>query len=199
MSKRKSVLANIIISLVTGVLLGTLLVILAGILDVYFLIKWGLIAVGIVIIISNIPSLVNGILTINTMEGIVDVIFSACGMFLGFRMIFKQDTVITIIVAAYLIALPVVRVLLSGKSGWKDQIKKEWIKVLIGILLLLFLPALLSTANTVVKVMILVAGWIVIGLSVLLFALSLVSYLLTNKKIADNSPIETTAEDISEE
>lgn len=198
MSKKKNVLANIITSLVMGVILGALLVVLASVLDVFFLIKWGLIIVGIIIILSNIPSLINGIVNINKKEGIVDVILSALGMLLGCGMIFKQDTVITVIVAAYLIIFPVVRIALSGKNGWRDQVKKEWIKMLIGVLLLMFLPALLSTANTVVKLIILISGWGVIGLSVIFFALSMTSYIIANKKSAADAPIETTADDVSD-
>lgn len=198
MSKRKNVLANIIISLIIGVLLGALIVLLAGILDVSFLIKWGLIVIGIIVIISNIPTLVNGIMSITKMEGVFDVIFSGCGIALGLCMIFLQGTVMTIIVSAYLIVLPIIRILLSGKGGWKDQIKKEWLKMLIGVLLLAFLPGLVSAVDTVVKMIILIAGWAVIGISVLLFLLSLISYLLSMKKAQDNAHIETTAEDVSE-
>ena len=195
MSTKKNVLANIIVSLIIGVLLGVLLVVLAGILDVSFLIKWSLIIVGIITIISNIPSLINGILNITKASGIIDLIFSVLGIVLGCMMIFMQGTVITVIVSVYLIAFPIVRIVLAGGNGWKDQIKKEWIKILIGVLLLAFLPALLAAADTVVSTVILVAGWVVIGLSVLFFILSLVSFITASKKLAEAAPVETTAEE----
>ena len=112
-------------------------------------------------------------------------------------MIFMQGTVITVIVSVYLIAFPIVRIILAH-AAWKDEIKKEWIKILIGALLLVFLPALLSAADTVVSLIILIAGWAVIALSVLLFVLSLVSYIKATKKLEENAPVETTAEDINE-
>ena len=197
MSAKKNVLASIIISLIIGVLLGTLLVILSGILDVSFLIKWSLIIIGIVTIISNIPSLVNGIMNIGKASGIVDLIFSIIGIGLGCLMIFRQGTVITVIVAVDLIVFPIVRIILANKL-WKDQIKKEWIKILVGALLLTFLPALLAAADTVVSLIILIAGWAVIGISVLLFVLSLISYIKAVKKVDESAPIETTAEDVNE-
>jgi len=199
METKKNVLANIIISLVIGVILGTLLVVLSGILDVSFLIYWGLVVVGIITIISNIPSLINGIMNITKASGIIDLIFSLLGILLGCMMIFVQGTVITIIVSVYLIIFPIIRVILSGANGWKDQIKKEWIKMLIGVLLLVFLPGLLAAADAVVKTIILIAGWVVIGVSVILFVLSLVSYFVAQKKISDSAPIETQADDNSKE
>jgi hypothetical protein len=195
MSAKKNVLANIIISLVIGVILGVLLVALSTFLDVSFLIYWGLVVVGILTIISNIPALVNGIMNVNKASGIVDLVFSILGIVLGLMMIFVQGTVITVIVAVYLIAMPIVRIVLAGNAGWKDQIKREWIKMLIGVLLLVFLPGLLAAADTVVKTIILIAGWVVIGLSVLFFVLSLISYLAASKKVADAAPVETTAEE----
>lgn len=194
MSTKKNILTNIIISLIIGVVLGTLLVVFSGILNVSLLIKWGLIIVGIITIISNIPSLVNGVMNITKTAGIIDLVFSILGIILGCMMIFNQGKVISIIVSVYLIAFPIVRVILA-QSNWKDQIKKEWIKILIGVLILVFLPGLLAAADSVVSLIILIAGWVVIGLSVLLFVLSLVSYISASKKISDAEPIETTAEE----
>ena len=199
MSNKKNVLANIIISLIIGVILGTLLVVLSSILDVSFLIKWGLIAVGIITIISNVPSLVNGIVNITKAAGIIDLIFSILGIVLGCMMIFMQGTVITVIVSIYLIAFPIVRIILAGAAGWKDQIKKEWIKMLIGVLLLVFLPGLLAAADSVVSLLILIAGWVVIRLSVLFFLLSLVSYIKAVKNVEAAAPVETTAEETTAE
>ena len=198
MSTKKNLLASIIISLIVGVLLGTLLIILSGILDVSFLIKWSLIIIGILTIIGNIPSLVTGILNINKAAGIVDLIFSIVGIALGCMMIFMQGTVITVMVSVYLIAFPIVRIVLAGGEGWKDQIKKEWIRILIGVLLLAFLPALLAAADSVVSLVILIAGWAVIGVSVILFALSLVSYIKAVKIAEAAAPIEVKAEETEE-
>ena len=195
MANKKNVLASIIISLVIGVILGTLLVVLSGVLEFSDLLKWGLIIVGVITIISNIPSLVNGILNITKPAGVIDLIFSILGIALGCMMIFMQGTVVTVIVAVYLIEFPVVRIAIAGGAGWKDQIKKEWVKILIGALLLAFLPALTHAANDAFAIILLVAGWVVIGLSVLLFVLSLISYIMASKKMKEAAPIEVAAED----
>ncbi len=197
MSNKKNVLASIIISLIIGVILGSLLIVLSNLLAFSDLLKWGLIIVGIITIISNIPGLVNGILNINKSAGIIDLIFAVIGIVMGVMMIFMQGTVVTVLLAVYLIAFPIVRIILA-KNGWADQIKKEWVKILIGALLLAFLPAVMGAANDVFNILLTVAGCVVIGLSVLLFVLSLVSYIKASKTAAENAPIETTAEENKE-
>ena len=197
MTNKKNVLASIIISLIIGVIFGALLVILSGVLEFSALLKWILIIIGIITIISNIPSLVIGILNITKPAGVIDLVFSILGIAFGSMMIFMQGTVVTVIVAVYLIAVPIVRVVLAGRN-WKDQIKKEWVKILIGVLLLTFLPAITSAANDAFAIILLVAGWVVIGLSVLLFVLSLISYIMASKKMKEAAPIEVVAEDSEE-
>ena len=154
---------------------------------------------GIITIIGNIPSLVNGIMNISKASGIIDLIFSILGIVLGCMMIFNQGPVINIILAVYLIAFPIVRIILAGKDGWKDQIKKEWLKILIGALLIAFLPAVLADADAIIGLIMVIAGWVVIGLSVILFALSLISYIAACKKVADAAPVETVAEEADAE
>ena len=194
MTAKKKTLASMISSLIIGVILGALIVLLAGIVDVSFIMKWTLIIMGIIIIISNVPSLVTGIMSIKTTSGIVNLIMSILGIALGAMMIFMQNSIITIIVAVYLIAFPIISIALS--KDWKNAIKSEWLKILIGVLLLVFLPAIIGAADTIVYVLMLVAGWGTIGVSVLLFVLSLISFITASKK-ADNASetIETTAED----
>lgn len=198
MSEKKKVLAKMITSVVIGLLLGALIVVLAGVLDVSFVLKWAIIITGIIIIISNVPSLITGILNIKTVGGLLNLILSLLGIGLGALMIFMQNEVLTIIVAIYLIAFPIVSIVLS--KDWKNQIKSEWLKILIGVLLIAFLPAILSAADAVVKVVMIVAGWAVIGISLILFAISLYSWFKSKKK-AENTPpdfIETEAEDSNE-
>lgn len=183
MTIKKHVLASIIISLVIGLLIGVVLLALAGNLDVSFIIRWGLIITGIIVIISDIPSLIYGIMNIKTPRGIFDVISAILGIGLGCMMIFMQGTVITVIVSVYLVALPIVRVLFAENK--MDCLKEEWVRILIGILLLVFLPALLNAADTIVYYVLLIAGWAAIVISVLSFLVSLISFIRHEKKAND--------------
>lgn len=194
MNLKKNALANMIISLIIGVLLGTVLVVLSSVLSFSDLLFWGLVIVGIITIISNVPELVRGIMNIKNPAGIVDLIFSAIGIVLGFMMIFMQGTIVTVIVAIYLIIFPIIRVIISRK-GWKNQISEEWVKILIGVLLLAFLPALTNAANDVFALILLIAGWVVIAISVILFVISLVTYISAAKKAPKDNTVEGTAEE----
>lgn len=185
MPTKKNVLANIIVSLIIGVILGAVLVVLASVLTFGELLKWGLIIIGIITVISNVAPLINGIMNIKTAQGVLDVVFAALGIILGVMLIFAQGTVLgkilPIILAIYLIIFPVIRIILA-KSAWKDQIKKEWVRILIGVLIIAFLPAIFGAMSDIFTLVLLIAGWGVIGLSVLLFVLSLVSYISASKK-----------------
>ncbi len=193
MSNKKNILASIIVSLVTGVIFGVLLILMSSFFEISFLLKWALIITGIIVIFTNIPPLVNGIMNISSVSGIVDLIFAILGIILGGMMIFNHGTVITAIVSVYLIAFPIIRILLSG--DWKDRIKSEWLRLLIGVLLLVFLPTIFDVANIVGKTVILVSGWAVIGISVLSFTLSLISYIMASKKKNSSDDfIEVSAE-----
>lgn len=187
MTIKKHVLASIIISLVIGLLIGVVLLALAGNLDVSFIIRWGLIITGIIVIISDIPSLIYGIMNIKTPRGIFDVISAVLGIGLGCMMIFMQGTVITVIVSVYLVALPIVRVLFAEDK--MDCLKEEWVRILIGILLLVFLPALLNAADTIVYYVLLIAGWAAIVISVLSFLVSLISFIRHEKKASEGTII----------
>ena len=187
MTIKKHVLASIIISLVIGLLIGVVLLALAGNLDVSFIIRWGLIITGIIVIISDIPSLIYGIMNIKTPRGIFDVISAILGICLGCMMIFMQGTVITVIVSVYLVALPIVRVLFAENK--MDCLKEEWVRILIGILLLVFLPALLNAADTIVYYVLLIAGWAAIVISVLSFLVSLISFIKQEKKANEGTII----------
>ena len=185
MSTKKNVLANIIISLIIGVILGAILVVLSSVLSFGDLLYWGLIVIGILTVISNIAPFVNGIMNLKNAQGILDFVFAAFGIVLGLMLIFAQGTILgkilPIILAIYLIVIPALRVVLA-KSAWKDQIKKEWVRILIGVLIIAFLPAIFGAMADVFTLVLLIAGYGVIGVSVLLFVLSLVSYFASGKK-----------------
>lgn len=193
-SAKKIVLTKMIIALVFGILLGVALLLIGNLVNVSKLIKWAIIIAGVVVTISNIPSLISGIVNVNEKQGLVELILSALGVLMGLFMVFMHNDVITVIVAVYLIVIPVVEIILS-----KDRIntlKGEWLRILIGVLLIAFLPAIFGAADTIFKIILLVCGWAVIGLSVISFLISLWGFI---KNPPVEKVIETTAEDVSEQ
>lgn len=195
---KKSVLAEIIISLVFGLIFGGLLLFLSN-LGADTIIKWVLIVTGIIIAVTNIAPLVRGIVNLVHKEkgGLFDTIVSAIAIALGIVMIVYQNaivsTIITVLLAIYLIVLPIIRIVIATSK--KEQLSKEWLRILIGAILIVFLPALLGAADAIISILLLIAGIVIIVLTVLSFVLSLIAYIKASKKDADEAPVETVAEE----
>ena len=186
---KKNLLIYRITSMLIGALMGALLLLLAGILTaetVAKIIHIGLIVYGILIIIGNIPSLVSGIANIHRRAGVFDLISAIVGIALGLAMIFYQGTFLVVAVAAYLIVFPLLRVLVSPKKG--EQFKRELVRLVLGVLLLVFVPALVNVAFFAVRLILQIVGWGVIGLSVLFGVIGIV-------QVAVSKPASASAEE----
>ena len=193
---KKSVLAEIIISLVFGLIFGGLLLFLAT-LGADTIIKWVLIVAGIIIVATNIAPLIRGIVNLVHKEkgGLFDTIVSAIAIALGVLLIVKHGGMLAIIInvllAVYLIVLPIIRIIIAPSK--KEQLAKEWLRILIGAILIVFLPVILGAANTIISIILTIAGIVVLVLTVLSFVLSLIAYIKASKKTED-APVEVEAE-----
>lgn len=179
---KKNLLIARIIVMVIGVLVGVLLLVLGGILTaetVETIIHWGLIIYGIIIIIGNIPGLVSGIANINKAAGVFDLICSILGIVLGAAMIFYQGTILVALVAAYLIIFPIIRVLLAARKG--EQLKRELVRIILGVVLLVFVPSLVGAAFTLVHLLLVIGGWVVIALSAIFGVIEIVRIALAKE------------------
>ena len=180
---KKNFLVFRITSTIIGVVLGALLLLLAGILTaetVAKIIHIGLIVYGILIIIGNIPSLVSGIANIHRRAGVLDLISAAIGVALGLAMIFYQGTLLVVAVSVYLIVFPLLRVLVATEKG--EQFKRELVRLVLGVVLLVFIPALVNVAFFAVRTILLIVGWAVIVLS-LVFGVIEIVRIATAKEI----------------
>lgn len=165
---KKNLLAARIVVMVIGILVGVLLLVLAGILSpstVAEIIHWGLVIYGIIIIIGNIPGLVSGIMNIKTAAGVFDLVCSVLGIGLGAAMIFYQGSILVALVAIYLIVFPLIRVLLADQKV--EQLKREMLRIILGVVLLVFVPSLVGAAFTLIHLLLVIGGWVVIVLSAL--------------------------------
>lgn len=193
---KKSVLTEIIVSLVFGLIFGGLLLFLAT-LGADTIIKWVLIIAGIIIVATNIAPLIRGIVNLVHKEkgGLFDTIVSAIAIALGVLLIVKHGgmlaLIINILLAVYLIVLPIIRIIIAPSK--KEQLAKEWLRILIGAILIVFLPVILGATNTIVNIILTIAGVVVLVLTVLSFALSLVAYIKASKK-TEEAPVEVEAE-----
>ena len=155
-------------AMIIGILLGVLLLVLGAILKpstVATIIHWGLIIYGIIIVIGNIPGLISGIANVKKPAGVFDLICSILGIGLGVAMIFYQGSILVALVAVYLIVFPLVRVLLADRKV--DQLKREALRIVLGVVLLVFVPSLVGAAFQIVHLLLVISGWVVIALSAL--------------------------------
>ena len=194
---KKNVLAEIIISLVFGLIFGGLLLFLAT-LGADTIIKWVLIVTGIIIILTNIAPLIRGIVNLAHKEkgGLFDTIVSAIAIALGVvMMVYQNDvvsTIITILLAVYLIALPIIRIIIAPSK--KEQLAKEWLRILIGAILIALLSIIMDVAGAIFGIILTIAGIVVLVLTVLSFVLSLIAYIKATKKADEEAPVEVEAE-----
>lgn len=179
---KKNLLVARIAVMVIGILVGVLLLVLGAILlpsTVATIIHWGLVIYGIIIIIGNIPGLISGIANVNKSAGVFDLICSILGIGLGVAMIFYQGTVLIALVAAYMIVFPLIRVLLANQKV--EQLKRELVRMVLGVVLLVFLPSLLGAAFEIVHLLLVIGGWTVIALSTLFGVIEIIRIALAKE------------------
>ena len=175
---KKVLLTYRVTVMVIGILLGVLLLVLGALMTpetVQTIIKWGIIMYGIIIILGNIPGLVSGIVNVGKSTGVFDLVCALLGIGLGVAMICYQGSVLVAIVGIYLIVLPLIRVLLADRKG--EQLKRELIRIVLGMVLLFFLPALLNVTATIIHWLLVILGWVVIALTVIFGAVEIIRIL----------------------
>ncbi len=131
---------------------------------VFTIVHWALVVYGVFIIIGNVPGLISGIIRLNERMGRLDFVSAVLGIVLGILLVFFQNTVLVSVIAFYLVVFPILRLVFSPDR--KARLWPELIRIALGVLVLLFLPALTSAAFTVFRTVLLAAGWIITGLAV---------------------------------
>ena len=196
-SLKKNLLIARIAVMVIGALVGVLLLVLGALLQpstVATIVHWGLIIYGILIVIGNIPGLISGIANVNRAAGVFDLICSLLGIGLGVAMICYQGSVLVGLVAIYLIVFPLIRVLLADQKV--EQLKREVLRMVLGVVLLVFVPSLVGAAFQLVHLLLVICGWVVIGMSVLFGVIEIIR-IATAKEIRV-SPAEHVVVDFTE-
>jgi hypothetical protein len=163
--KKHLIVARVVVTVIS-ILVGVLLLVLGGILTpdtVANIIKWGLIIYGILIIIGNVPGLISGIANVQKPAGVFDLICSILGVGLGVALIFYQGSILVALVAIYLIVFPLIRVLMASKKV--EQLKRELLRIVLGVLLLVFVPNWTEAISNILQILFFVCGGAVILLS----------------------------------
>ncbi|MBO5511713.1 MAG: hypothetical protein J6B24_08285 [Clostridia bacterium] len=172
MSKNNRI-ATRVISMILGILMGVALVILGSVVKAETLVWLALIVWGVIVIIGNIPSLIYSIANLKAKGAIFDLIASIVGILLGVGLIVSQSNVITFILAAYMIVFPVIRIILA-KSAWAEQLGREILRIILGVVLLVFGGTLVGVGMTILNLLLSIIGWVVIALAVILGVVAII-------------------------
>ena len=176
---KNNLIATRVLFMILGVLIGVALVIVGSIVEVGTLVWLALVVWGVIVIIGNIPGLIFAIANIKAKGAIFDLIMSILGVLLGVGLIVSQSKVITILLAAYMIVFPIIRIVLA-KSAWGEQLKREALRIILGVVLLVFGGTFLAIGEAVLNLLLAVIGWVVIAL-VLIFGVVDIIRIATKK------------------
>ncbi|MGM9682635.1 MAG: DUF308 domain-containing protein, partial [Eubacteriales bacterium] len=157
----KSSLATVLGIGVVGILAGIIIFIIPAAALLNFL----CIVLGILTLFSGVPMLIRAIMNIKQKGGIFDIVMSALTVAFALALIFSRNFLVMIVCGVYLIALPLVRIVLSDEK--KLQFKNELPSLIIGIVMVIAGPGkavdfLFNIAGIVIIV--LSAAYIVYGL-----------------------------------
>ena len=164
--------AGFLTLLAVGILLGLLLILL----PVAFLMKVFFVVIGVVVLITSIPGITAALRILDTGIGKMTLVTSLLSALVGAVLIFSHSKLLMIIVGIYMVVLPVMQILLTrGKaSAWKAELPK----IIVGCILLLLGPA------TALEMMFDIAGWVTIGLTLLLAAVFAIATIRRNAAVS---------------
>lgn len=148
---------------VMGVLFGAALLLF----PVTFLMKAIFVIVGVLTVLGSLPGLLIGYAARSTAVGAFSFVSSLISLLMGFFMMFNVSAVLLIVVGAYMILLPLCNLIIGKGRGWRRELPR----MILGAVLILLGPE--RTLATMLRV----AGWVVLGLTAVLIAISLLSAL----------------------
>ena len=166
--KKASLISTIVIGAI-GILVGVMFAFLANVaLTVICIIC------GVLTLLSGIPQLVGAVSGLMKKEkmAIVDLVMSIVTVIVGLMLIFSRNEIIMIVVGAYLIVFPVIRILIAKEK--MAQLKSELLAIILGVALVLIGPG--AALDIIFKI----AGAVVIVFSVIYIVFGILAYLKAN-------------------
>lgn len=152
-----------VLTAVLGVLAGILLIVL----DTHLLLRVAFIIMGVLTVVTQLPSAVTGLLHLSEKGGKLLFASSAVSVLFGFLMIFWHSALLTVLLGIYMILLPLILILTDRRKG--ERLKQELPRILLGVVLVLIGPA------TALDVLFDVVGWGIILLTVIYTVVTLVA------------------------
>lgn len=210
---KKAVISNVIISVIINLLFGGLLigagVVVLGHEQVFGMVLSGAYAlIGISLVLTTIPNLVGGIMSIKEKKGKFDLIFSIVTMVIGVVLaIYGIVTLLLAIgiagvgvpvvvgvimtvlrwvicglIALYLIILPIIRIITAEKKFM--QLKAELVKMTFGVLIfvLLICGLVVYALNALIGISLIVVGVLAAFFALVILLVGLIGLKKADKK-----------------
>lgn len=181
-------IANRVISMIMGVLMGAALIVLGSVVGAKTLVWLALVVWGVIIIVGNVPALIYSIANIKEKGGVFDLVMSAIGILLGVGLIVSQNKVVTIILAAYMIVFPIIRIILA-RANWAEQLKREALRIALGVVLMVFGGTILGTGATIINLLLNIIGCVIIALTVIFGVVEIIRIATAKEKSKANEPV----------
>ena len=167
MNHRRDLTAAAVITALIGISFGCLLLRISD-ASLSGLVRTIFVAAGIVVLVLSVPDLVYGISRIGSVSGRLDFASGALGFAAGIVLIVCHYSVVAVFISLFMIVFPLIRVFAAGETERKKKLKKQLPKMILGVMLVVLLPAAAGLADRLFSLFMTVAGWGVIALSVLL-------------------------------
>ncbi len=166
----KPAVTGLVVSTLLGVLLGLFLLLV----DVGFLLNIIFVVLGVLTVLNNLPTLIFSIAAFRSAEGKLLFVLSLVATVLGVLMIFFHNSLFMILLGVYFVLVPLLRLAFSKERT--ELLREEAPKLIIGVVMILLGPAY------TVSVLFRIAGWGVIGLTVVYLVGAIFSLRRTQNK-----------------
>lgn len=159
MNQSKNGFRYAVTGIVMSALLGVLLSVFLLLVDVNFLLNIIFVVLGVLTVFNNLPSLIFSVAEFRSKEGKILFALSLIATVLGVLMIFFHNGILMILLGVYFVLVPLLRLIFSKDRA--ELVREELPKLILGVVMILLGPA------SLVSILFRVAGWVVLGLTVL--------------------------------
>ena len=200
MKQRSSLTAGAVISAAFGILIGILIRNLPSHFSLSDLVGIIFIIFGVFTLISAIPEFFLAASNLSSLAGKLSLISATLGIASGLILIFYHNRIIIPIIAAYLVIFPIFEIACSRPKEYRTARAKALLpKIILGVFLIAFFPAASGIADKIFALILTILGWVIIGVSVIILVISLITiYSKNNKKDEKDGTIYLEDEDFND-
>lgn len=136
-----------------GIVLGIAFILIGALVPASDIANFLMISFGIIVVVVNAHSLIAA-----PDKDVLVLVSSIVGTLLGVAMIIYPSRIINVIIVVYLIIMPLLNIF-HFKKGINDN---DLVKIILGIIFLVFTPFFVGTANLVISILLVIFGSLLI-------------------------------------